>query len=255
MEETAESVETFETERPIAIALAVAEPKLRRLLMEALRDASIPSLDETCDTDRLESLLSSVERLQPEILFLGLPGLPVDSATVIARIATLDPAPRIVAVNDSAAPEIILKAMRAGAKEFVYPPFNAAAFDESLRRVIADCGRQARPERSSGSVIGFVSAKGGCGATTLACHTASHLRAITRKEILLADLDMASGITGTIMQTVARYSIDDAFQNLHRMDLKLWKGLVAASPSGVDVIGRSVRTGKAIRRIARFTAT
>jgi len=33
-----------------------------------------------------------------------------------------------------------------------------------------------------------------------------------------------------------RYSLDDALQNLHRMDLKLWKGLVATAPSGVDVI-------------------
>jgi pilus assembly protein CpaE len=38
------------------------------------------------------------------------------------------------------------------------------------------------------------------------------------------------------MQTDARYSLEDALQNLHRMDLKLWKALVASSPSGVDVM-------------------
>ncbi len=102
--------------------------------------------------------------------------------------------------------------------------------------MIADCGRSTVQKRATGSVIGFVSAKGGCGATTLACHSASHLRYATKKEVLLADLDMASGIVGTIMQIAARYSLHDALQNLQRMDLKLWKGLVAAGQSGVDVI-------------------
>ena len=71
-------------------------------------------------------------------------------------------------------------------------------------------------------------------------HSGSHLRQVTKTAGLLADLDMASGITGTIMQSVARDSLDDALQNLHRMDLKLWKGLVGKTALflGVDVIHR-----------------
>ena len=222
--------------RPLAVALAIDDTKLRRLLLEALNKASLPVVEENCDVTHYDELVASVQRLRPDILFLGLSGLPTDSALVISRLAALDEALHIVAVHDSAEPEAILKAMRAGAAEFVYPPLNSAAFEDSLRRVIADCGRAMRTEPSTGSVIGFVSAKGGCGATTLACHASSHLRRMTKKEVLLADLDMASGMTSTIMQTVARYSLDDALQNLHRMDLKLWKGMVATAASGVDVM-------------------
>lgn len=220
----------------VAVAVAVADPKLRRQLLHALRAASLPVVEENCEVERFEELASTVERLRPDILFLGLPGLPLDPATTIARLSALDPKPNIVAVSDHAEPETILKMMRAGAREFVYPPMNSPAFDDALRRVIADCARTVHEERLTGSIVGFVSAKGGCGATTIACHAASHLRRLTRKEILVADLDMASGITATIMQTAARYSLDDALQNLHRMDLKLWKGLVSTAPSGVDVI-------------------
>jgi pilus assembly protein CpaE len=236
MDDSADDIESLGAERTVAVAVAVGDSKLRRLLLEALQKASVPVFEENCEVNRFDDLIASIERLRPDILLLGLPGLPADSASIIARISTLDPALRIVAVNDSAEPEMILKAMRAGAAEFVYPPMPSPAFEEALSRVIADCGRRARPERATGSIIGFVSAKGGCGATTLACHSSSYLRRITKKEVLLADLDMASGITGTIMQTVARYSLEDALQNLHRMDLKLWKGLVANAPSGVDVI-------------------
>jgi pilus assembly protein CpaE len=233
---TADDFEDLGTERTVAAALAVGDPKLRWLLLEALEKVSITVVEENCEADRFDEMAATLDRLRPEILFLGLAGLSVDPGAVIARIATLDPAPRVVAVNDTAAPEAIVKAMRAGAADVVYPPFSSTAFLDSLRRVIADCGQMGAEQRSTGSVIGFVSAKGGCGATTLACHSSAHLRRMTGKEVLLADLDMASGISSIIMQTVARYSLHDALQNLHRMDLKLWKGLVTTAPSGVDVI-------------------
>ncbi len=108
-----------------------------------------------------------------------------------------------------------------------------------MLRVIGDCERTAGQKRSTGAVIGFVSSEGRVWRNNSGLPFMSSLRRATKKEVLLADLDTASGITATIMQTVARYSIDDALQNLHRMDLKLWKGLVTASHSGVDVIPSS----------------
>ena len=218
------------------ISVAVADPKLRGAVLEALRKLSVPVVDENCDAATVEELMASVERLRPNVLILGLPGLPSDPASVVARILTLEPAPHIVAVHESADPEMILKLMRAGASEFVYPPFSSTAFRDAMRRATSSSGRTAPQDRPTGSVIGFVSAKGGCGATTLACHAASFLRRSFRKDVLLADLDMASGITGSIMQAVARYSLEDALQNLQRMDLKLWRGMVATTPSGVDLI-------------------
>ena len=233
MTETANET-AIETPKDTTVAVAVAELKLRRQVMEALQKVSVPVLGENCAGDSLDELVASVERLRPRILILGLTELPADPFLVLALLLKLDPAPSIVVVNDCAEPEIILKAMRAGAAEFVYPPLGSPAFSESMRRVIVNCGRVVREERSAGSVVGFVSAKGGCGATTLACHSSRYLRQTAKKEVLLADLDMASGITGPIMQAVARYSLDEALQNLHRMDLKLWKALVATAPSGVD---------------------
>jgi pilus assembly protein CpaE len=138
-------------------------------------------------------------------------------------------------VSDSAEPETILRVMRAGAAEFVYPPLGAS-FEESMRRIVAECLSADHDGRAMGGVIGFVSAKGGCGATTLACHAATHLRRELKKEILLADLDICAGIAGMLTQAVSRYSVDDALQHLHRMDLRLWKAMVAQTPHGLDII-------------------
>lgn len=223
-----------ETMIDTSMAYAIADTQLRSQVIAGLGNVPATVLGENCSATTLDELLSELERLQPDILLLGLTSLPEDPAVVLSSIANLDPAPRVVAVNDTAEPELILKAMRAGAAEFVYPPFDAH-LNDAVCRVIADHSRVAASKRTTGAIVGIVSAKGGCGATTIACHSASYLRS-EKKEVLLADLDGASGIVGPLMRSSAGYSLDDAVQHMHRMDLKLWKALVSTSPSGVDVM-------------------
>jgi Flp pilus assembly CpaE family ATPase len=221
---------------PLAVAtavVAVVDPQLRRSVTDALAKTTAQLLDDAWTSGDIEELAVNVERLRPSVLFLGLPGILGDASVAVARIANLDFAPCVVAVSDRGNPEIILNAMRAGAVEFMYPPFEPG-FEAVLRSVVtAPRFQPATP--AAGKVIGFASVKGGCGATTLACHSASWLRH-NGKQVLLADLDVSGGIACALMEGVAKYTVDDALQNLHRLDLKLWKALVGTSPSGVDVI-------------------
>ena len=45
----------------------------------------------------------------------------------------------------------------------------------------------------------------------------------TRKNVLLADLDLISGLVGFLMKTPSSYSILDAIKNLSRLDESLWQ--------------------------------
>jgi pilus assembly protein CpaE len=222
---------------PVAAAtvvVAVVDPQLRRSVTDALAKTAAQLVDDSWISGDIDELTASIERLRPAVLFLGLPGLTEDAATAVTRMANLDFSPRIVAVSGNANPEIILKTMRAGAAEFMYPPFEPG-FDAVLRSVVS-APRTQLEAPATGKTIAFASVKGGCGATTLACHSASWLKASGKKEVLLADLDTSAGIAGALMQSVTKYTLDDALQNLHRLDLKLWKALVASAPSGVDVM-------------------
>jgi pilus assembly protein CpaE len=223
---------------PLAAAtavVAVVDPQLRRSVTDALAKTPVQLVDDTWSSGDIDELAASIERLRPSVLFLGLPGLLVDASAAMARMANLaEFAPRVVAVSGNANPEVILKTMRAGAAEFMYPPFEPG-FETVLRSVVT--APRSQPDApAAGKIIGFASVKGGCGATTLACHSAGWLKSAGKKEVLLADLDASAGIAGALMQGEARYTIDDALNNLHRLDLKLWKALVTTSPSGVDVI-------------------
>lgn len=237
-------------EHGATVAVALGDLKLRQPLAEALHTLPVDVLEDNCQLANLDELLAEIDRLRPDILLLGTSGYKWDPAVALGRITALQSAPRVVAVSDSAEAETILKFMRAGAAEFVYPPFGPE-FEASLRRLIADSARTSGAIRAAGRVIGFVSVKGGCGATTLACHAAAHLRRAGKKEVLLADLDMSSGIAGTLMQAASRYTLEDALQHLNRMDLKLWKALVTQTSSGVDVMPAAVEPHANVQSASR----
>ena len=93
----------------------------------------------------------------------------------------------IIALNSSADAEAILGAMRAGVHEYLFPPI-AEPLRKALEKRSAERARR-RESGTKGKSFGFLSAKGGCGATTLVCHVAAELGR-QKQKVLLADLDL-----------------------------------------------------------------
>jgi pilus assembly protein CpaE len=139
-----------------------------------------------------------------------------------------------VAVHTTADPDAILSAMRAGVNEYVYPPLEGA-LRGALERRSSDAGRRLSGTRWGGRTMGFLSSKGGCGATTIVCHLAVELGRLSQK-VLLADLDLDAGLIGFLTKAKPGYSILDAVNNLHRMDVSYWKALVSNGIPNVEVI-------------------
>jgi pilus assembly protein CpaE len=102
--------------------------------------------------------------------------------------------------------------------------------------------------KDSGKVIAAVSAKGGCGSTTIICHMAAELGR-NKNKVLLADLDLEAGIVGFLMQSKSPYSITDAASNLSRLDYNYWSALTSNGMPGLEII--SAPTEVAPRRGVR----
>jgi Flp pilus assembly CpaE family ATPase len=89
-------------------------------------------------------------------------------------------------------------------------------------------------------VYGFMGAKGGVGVTTVACHFALELRRQTNERVLLADLEPAYASPAFLLKLESKYSIFDAVANLQRLDEAFWNSLVAATPSGLEVLSAPI---------------
>lgn len=211
----------------------IQDDGLRREAVDVLRDPENETTFDQHDGD-WSSLLDTLANSKPGVLLLDVSAVPSELNIAMRQLKYQSPDTKIIALHISADPQIILSAMRAGAHEFVHPPLREALLPalERLLNANEDPGATAR----RGKMIGFLSSKGGCGATTLACHIASELQNLTKKRVLLADLDLTSGLVGFLMKTPSAYSVLDAIKNLSRLDESLWKALVVDHRPNLSVI-------------------
>jgi pilus assembly protein CpaE len=216
------------------LLLAVESEALRHEIADLLSNSETSSSFTEEDPSDWKEVLHRASQDRPDVLLVELSAISTDLAIALKALKRAAPQTKIIALHQSDDPQVILAAMRAGANEFVSPPFGEH-LGPALDRVIESQKDESSPERR-GKVVGFLSAKGGCGATTLACHIAADLRRQTGKQVLLADLDLTSGMVGFLMKTQGTYSILDVISNASRLDESFWKALISPYKTGIDVI-------------------
>jgi pilus assembly protein CpaE len=244
---------------PLRIGLVIASQSLFQEVQACLKGLPVRVLMQQPSLGDTAAFLDQVEQLRLDVLVIDLTRLSEPFENVVRRIKTCSTPPQIIALNDTADPEVILGAIRAGASEFLYPPIEAG-LSRALERLSAERTKaQSAPGRHRGKTIGFLSAKGGCGATTVATHVAVELQRATTQEVLLADLDMESGLIGFLMKSKSTYTILDAVRNVHRLDQSYWKALVSNGIPGLEVISapitatlRESLTGEPFRHVLQF---
>ncbi len=210
---------------PLTAGIVIETKELWDTLQASLQDLPVRIVLEQSEIGELSSLLERVQRIRPDVMFVDISALRVPLDQLIRGIRSLPNAPAVLAVNTTAEPGVILNVMRAGAAEYLYPPMH------DLRTALERIGNERQTAnqafRRGGHTVGFISAKGGCGATTIACHTAVELPQQIKGKILLADLDFDAGLVGFLLKSKAAYSIADAVRNTQRLDENYWKALVS----------------------------
>ena len=213
------------------------------LKVEAIAALSRASDDLTWsqhDPRNWAALLDSVTAGQPDSLLLDVNCLPGDLGVAIREVRLRSPQTKVVAMHAESDSTAILAAMRAGASEFIHSPFADTLFP-ALQRLHETSEQSSGTRR--GKLIAFLSAKGGCGSTTLACHIAPELQRQTKSNVLLADFDFTSGVLGFLMKSTCTYSVIDAIKNLSRLDESLWKAMIDQSRPGLSVLPAPVTIG------------
>jgi len=139
----------------------------------------------------------------------------------------------IFAVGEMSQPTTIVSAMRAGAREFVDRSDSHEALLEAFTRFTASLSRAHRSS-SKARVFTFINAKGGAGATTTAVNTAVALQE-SHGRVVLIDFGPI-GHTALQLNLRPQFTIVDALQNLHRMDVSLLDGLMTHFRNGLHLL-------------------
>jgi Flp pilus assembly CpaE family ATPase len=199
-----------------------------------------------------DSLAAGMRRLSQggiDVILLDL-GLP-DCTGVETFTSTRAYAPGIPIIVLSAgdSESLALQMIQEGADDYlVKSTCNAELLLRAIRYAIerhrwqgGRNGTEASPDRAR--AIGIIGAKGGVGASTVACILAAELRRQTDQKVLLADMDSHAGLVSFLMGVDPKYSILDAISNIHHLDQSCWDGIVARGANDVHIISSPALLG------------
>ncbi len=181
------------------------------------------------------AVLSRLLSLQPDLVLVEQPADRSSIQALLRTLAKASPASTLVLVNQSADPDAILEAVHGGARDYLYVPFGDALAGVIERLQGARQKAPSAAPRTRGRVIGFLSAKGGCGASTVAVHTAVSLAAESGKPTGLADFDLTCGLVKFLTNARNQYTVVDAAASASRLDDSFWSALVSEC-SGIEVL-------------------
>jgi pilus assembly protein CpaE len=233
---------------PLTAGIVIETRSMWDELQSSLQDLPVRIIMEQSEIGDLDTLVGRVERMRPDVIFLDISSLREPLDQVIRKIRSSASTCAVLVLNPTPEPAAILDAMRSGAAEYLYPPMRDQV-RAALERIGAERRGANQSLRQGGQAIGFLSAKGGCGATTIACHTAIELPKLSNSHVLLADLDFDSGMVAFLLKTGGKYSLGDAIWNTQRLDENYWKALVTNGIPGLEVIAAPVATSRAALKL------
>jgi pilus assembly protein CpaE len=132
--------------------------------------------------------------------------------------------------------EMLVRCMRAGAREYLTQPVSPSAMAEALVR--ASVRRPAvRPQKKVGTkVLIFAGTKGGSGTTTIAANFATALAEESNHNTVLLDLGFPLGNAALDLGMTVKHTTAHALQNISRLDATFLSRLLTKHSSGLSVL-------------------
>jgi pilus assembly protein CpaE len=230
---------------PNVLRIAVVDPK------DASRDA-LKSMLLGLDTVWLEAECSRYEffgdvigQTTPDVGFVALDSDPEKALELIESLAKSAPTCDILVTSTSTDGNLILRTMRAGAKEFLTQPLRPEDLAAALKRVARQRTGSSGAASRGCTIIAVTGATGGVGSTSLAVNLGCSLAANEANSVVLLDLDLCLGDADVFLDTIPEYTIFDVAENINRLDLTLLKRSLTKHDTGLYLLPRPVQLGDA----------
>lgn len=136
--------------------------------------------------------------------------------------------------NDTAAMRL---AMQAGARDLLPLPLVEADLLAALGRIERD--QRAAASGRDGAITVFMNAKGGCGATFLACNVAHALTTLSHQRVALIDLDLQFGAIPLYFDLFPKRGVLQALENVEGLDETALQGYLVRHASGLAILGHA----------------
>lgn len=182
-----------------------------------------------------------LRRIAPQAVLIDVSSDRERALALVSEAVNCGPQISAIGISRSNDPETILQCLRSGAGEFLCSPFQIPDIQQAFQRIAERTAPDtAVSPLSRGRLVAFAPVKGGCGATTLGCNTAYRLGKASDGKVLLADLNLVSGVVSFLLRINHPYTVVDAIRHSGQLDEALWASLVTRR-NGIDILPSSER--------------
>jgi len=181
-------------------------------------------------------LLLALQR-RPRIVILDLPEAYDEALTAAGNFKMDAPDTALFLLSNSLDPQLLLRAIRAGAQEVLKKPLDRALLQEAVERVSRSGAARSASGTRARSIVTLFSTKGGVGTTTVAANLAVSAKAHMGVETALADFDAQTGGAAHLLGMKAERSMSDLLRAPRIESASLHMNLLRHS-SGINVLAQ-----------------
>lgn len=205
-------------------------PELRRSVTSLSQIRIVAELDEP-------SLLPhAVCQFPCEVIIADLDPNPAVVMECLRQLSEASPDLPIFAVSKQTEGEVVLRAMKAGIKEYLVKPLNTEELEQAIGRFV---GSQARV-KEPGKLISVMGSAGGVGCTTIATNMAVELADLAGKDqkVVIVDLDFRFGHVATLLDVHGQHTVADLCSTQEALDPEVIVKALIKHESGLYVLRR-----------------
>lgn len=175
------------------------------------------SIDVLPSVNNFEKIMETLSQTHSKSIFIvDLSEKEEETISLIEKISAQCKDCKIIALADNPTVDLIIRIMRAGAREFLPVPIIKNEFFEAVRKTIAQIEEPKHYNKCK--IISIFSNKGGMGKTSLASNLALELANISKEKVALIDMNFQMGDITTFLDLKPSFNISYMLENIDKIN-------------------------------------
>ena len=183
-------------------------------------------------TDDPQQAFTETARLRPTALILNFAQIGDPGLKLVQNITAECPKSAVICASREASPDLILRSLRIGARDFIRLPIVEEDLATVFERTAQFANETAETEHKRGRAIAVFSPKGGCGCSLIA----TNLAMMQNSPTALVDLNLQSGDLELLLGVKPKFSLADVVENRDRLDDALLTSYLTPRSKNVSLL-------------------
>lgn len=193
-------------------------------------------------SDDAEQVFTETRRLRPSAIIISLAHMGEPALKLVQRIVAECPRTAVICASRESSPDLILRSMRAGARDFLRLPIIEEELTTVIERTAEFSIEHADDEpRKRGHAIAVFSSKGGCGTSLIA----TNLALMQKTPTVLVDLNLQSGDLELLLGLKPKFSLADVVDNRDRLDDALLTNYLTPHSKNLSLLAAPIKAESA----------